>query len=717
MSESRYDLVLNGIPNGIDIDPLKQHMSTLCQVSPAALDLALGELMAGVRKAVILRKRLPVADAEQLKAALETNGLACMLVASLGLVPREVTVEKKEYVCPACDHKQPYTEAQDDAPCANCGVIRSKYLKNENTRKAIERERRLREIKKQNEIEQHLRDEEAREKKQIAETARKQIGRERRLDAANRLIGRWRAMSGPYRAGCIILLLAAFPAAYFLPIYDTGNHETKPISVEPQKNNLVGGGAAEQYASQAPTQGHRPETARESDSPESLSHDALPRVESAQPINITLGNGTGTSGRAADLAPDAENMESLVPGPVTVEEPGAIALTSGESTAATVEASENGAQEGVREEPNPTSEVSTGANGNRDSGSVSTKILDSDGSEISVGGENSGWRGTMHHALSIARGIEDASERAKWLAVLASVYTEMADTEAAQDTLADAIKAVTAGDIARDLTGALSKIAKAKSEVWAVKSLAQRKREEGQPASDAVTVALETARTIPGALDRAVALGTIAKHLALSGQASHAKVVFTEAFGVARVLASKGERVSALGDIAWDLAEAGDMESAQWIADRMREDAETIVNVQERVTALGALAVTASSWERGMATVQELLSESSRLAQGILDPSERGRVTDTMTISMIQSLSRGASILTAAGKNDEARAKLEHAANLVGKIKAPGDQIAALASIVKAHVGMPGRQPGVRLLDVKEKAQEVAYGSPASATK
>jgi hypothetical protein len=136
MSEAKYDLVINGMPKGADAKALKKHISTVCKLAPAAVDMAIGELIAGVRQAVLVRKHLPQSVAEELKAALESKGLLCALVAPLGLVAREVTVEKKEYVCPACDHRQPYTDVQDDAPCANCGVIRSKYLKNEQTRKA-----------------------------------------------------------------------------------------------------------------------------------------------------------------------------------------------------------------------------------------------------------------------------------------------------------------------------------------------------------------------------------------------------------------------------------------------------------------------------------------------------------------------------------------------------------------------------------------------------
>ncbi len=153
MSEPRYDLVLKGIPSGVELEPVKVRVAVLCKVSPAALDIAIGELLAGLRKTVTVRKNLPQAVAQQLKASLESMGLACTLEVPLGLVAREVKVERKEYACPACDHRQPYTEAEDDAPCSACGVIRSKYLKNENMRKAIERERRLREVKKQNEIE------------------------------------------------------------------------------------------------------------------------------------------------------------------------------------------------------------------------------------------------------------------------------------------------------------------------------------------------------------------------------------------------------------------------------------------------------------------------------------------------------------------------------------------------------------------------------------
>ncbi len=547
---------------------------------------------------------------------------------------------------------------------------------------------------------------------------RTRLGKEPRADTPKRWIDRWRAMSAASRAASMALVVVVFPVAYLMQANDGQELDATATSDEPPKGSPVARNASPQAASASIASGSRPTKKAEGTVPAKDSR-AVPAIAiPAESLKVELASNAGASITTAHAASDAQAGPS--PSAMAGNDPEDIdhSLTGGDGiTTGTGLDGESSVAEVSPETSSPGAQLSPIPTSTKQGESLATTTPATAGSAgTNVERGDTPWRGTMRRALSLARGAGDPGERATALAALAGVYADMQDTKAAEDTLAEALQAVTSTDIARDLTAAISTIAKVKNALWAVKALSQTASGEGANGLDAVTPALEAARQIPELHDRAVCLGTIAKHLAWSGQPSHAKAVFTEAFGVARILDSKAASITAVGEIAWDLAEAGDMEAAQELAARMREDAKTIAKAHERVTALGAVAVIASSWEREMAKAQELLSESSRLAEGILDPSERARITDTMTISMIQSLSRGARILTSAGKNDEARAKLEHAAELVGRIKAPGDQVRALASIAEAHVGMRAGQPGARLLDVPGKAEGVAYGVPARAT-
>lgn len=715
MSESRYDLVINGTPNGADAEDLKQHVSTVCKLAPAVVDIAIGELMAGLRKTVVLRKHLPQAVAQQLKVSLETRGLVCTLVAPLGLVALEISVEKKEYVCPACDHRQPYTDAQDDAPCANCGVIRSKYLKNEQTRKAIERERRLRQIKKQNEVEQQLRDEDQRDKEKIEATVRKQLGRERRVDSINRVVGLLRATSVPARMATAILLIGALPLAYLVRANYAESDDAKVTSGHsPEGGSIVLNGTVNRNTSGAPASS----ASRSNDSggggPETVSLGAGSGVDSEVAIHISSGGGTEDTSSKVGARSDAD--EGVPAGSLGAEGASREHLDTSRSTVATASPRNAGGGPGAKPDALSLSAgtASTGTPERPGSGSEPKTVLSGGPVGIASSEGESGWRGTMQHALSVAKGIEDASERSKSLGVLASVYTEMTDTRAAENALAEAMESATSSDIMLDYAGALGKIAKARCELWAVTVLSQRNERGSVPLG--VTKAIETARTISGARDRVDGLSNIAKYLALAGQAYQAEMLFKEAFNAAGGMANVGESMSARGDIAQDLVDAGDVESAQALADRMWEDALRIVDVHERVEALGAVAVTVSAWEGGVIRAEELLAEVQRLGGAIVDSAERARVTEAMTLKRVQILSLRAGVLAAAGKENDARSALEHAMGLVDKIAAPGDRIVALGSIVKGQGSQPVRRSTTRLLTVDLRMDEAAPGKHASGT-
>ncbi|MGH8524393.1 MAG: hypothetical protein ACREXY_09305, partial [Gammaproteobacteria bacterium] len=610
--------------------------------------------MAG-RKTVVVRKHLPQAVAEQLKVSLETRGLVCTLVAPLGLVAREISVEKKEYVCPACDHRQPYTDAQDDAPCANCGVIRSKYLKNEKTRKAIERERRLREIKKQNEIEHDLRDEDGREKEQIEAKVRQQLGRERRLGRITRVAERCRRISIPTRIATGLLLMCVVSAVYLVGANDAKNDDTKLASEQvPTVVAVDRDGAADRSTSGQPTAGPGGKNDSGSGMPTTVPLGVESGVDSKVVIHLSSGDGKASPSRDVDAMSDTTNAEGVTAGSFGTGAARADQSDSNRSTVTTALTDEAGGIAGSTPDASPlgSAEGSTVTPGKAGSSPAPAAVVAGGSAGMRSFEEESGWRGTMNHALIVANGIGDASERAKSLGVLASVYTEMGDTKAAEHTLTEAMEAATSSDVTRNLGGALGKIAKARSELWAVRALSRRNGEWDGSVPEGVTTAIETARGIQRVGDRAAGLSNIAKYLALAGQASQAETLFREALSAAGAMTNATETINLRADVSVDLVEAGDMESARRLPDRMWADAVRIADVPERAEALSAIAATVSAREEGMVRAEELLTEAYRLGEKIADSAERTRVREAIDLQRAQSLSRRAGVLAAAGRDN-----------------------------------------------------------------
>lgn len=706
MSESKYHLVINGMPQGADAEALKKHISTVCRLAPAAVDMAIGELMAGARKAVLVRKHLPQPVAEELKAALESKGLLCTLMAPLGLVAREVTVEKKEYICPACDHRQPYTDVQDDAPCAKCGVIRSKYLKNEQTRKAIERERRLREARKQNEIEQHLREEDARERQQIEARVRRQLARERRANAITRAAGFVRDISVSRVAG-MILLIGMFPVAYLLHANSAEDIDAKATSGPlPTASSVVPDGAADQHAPGQSAASASRSKVTGSGGPGTVSLGAQSRgVESQVSIHLSSGDGKESPGSHLDTGLSTESAGGLKGTPVGA------AVAVGERfdtrlSAVTTEAPGAGGDTTGGNHDAPTLGRAAATSDIPSIGSVPSMALTGGATGIGLSEGKSGWRATMQQALNIARNIGNASERAKSFAVLASVYTEVGELRAAEETSAEATHATTSIEVTEDFAGALSKVTKARSELWTAIALSQRDGEDDAGIPEGVIRAMETARSIPGIADRTAGLSNVAKYLALAGHASQAEVLFKELLLAAGDMADVGKSMSVRADIAGDLVEVGNIEAAQGIGDRMWEDAKRIADIRERVEALSAIAVTVSAWEGGMTRAEELLAEVQGLAEAFVDPTERARVMEAMTLKRVQSLSLHAGVLAAAGKENNARSALEQAMGLVDKIADPADRVVALGSIAEGQGTKPVRRSTARLLTVDPRIDE-----------
>lgn len=713
MSEAKYDLVINRMPEGADAEALKKHISTVCKLAPAAVDMAIGELMTGLRKAVLVRKHLPQPVAEELKAALESIGLVCTLIAPLGLVAREVTVEKKEYVCPACDHRQPYTDVQDDAPCANCGVIRSKYLNNEQTRKAIERERRLREARKQIEIEQHLREEDAREQEQIEARVRKQLGRERGTNRITRVAGVLRSTSVPARAAGAILLIGVFSSAYLLRAKLEEDADAKVASGPvPTALSVVPDGATDQHAPGESAASASRGKVSGNGGPGTVSHSPQSDVKSEVSIHVSSGDGKGGPGSHVETGLSTDSAGGLKGTPVGAVV--AVGVAVGErfdtmlSTVTTEPPGAGGDTTGGNHDASTLSRggVSTATPDIPSIGSVPSMALTGGATGIGLSEARSGWRATMQQALNVARNIGNASERAKSLAVLASVYIEMGDIRAAEETSAEAMHATTSIEVTDDFAGALSKVTKARSELWTAIALSQRDGADGAGIPEGVIRAMETARSIPGIADRTAGLSNVAKYLALAGHASQAEVLFKELLVAARDMADVGKSMSTRADIAGDLVEVGNIESARGIGDRMWEDAKRIADVRERVEALSTIAVTVSAWEGGMTRAEELLAEVRRLGEAFVDPTQRARVKEAITLKRVQSLSLHAGVLAAAGKENDARSALEEAMSLVDKIADPADRVVALGSIVEGQGAKPVRRSTARLLTVDPRIDE-----------
>lgn len=708
MSEQLYDLVIDGVDKAGDIAAIKQQISTVCQLSQAAVDRAITELLAGLRRAVVVKKNLPKPVAEQLKAILEQKGLKCRLAEPLGLIPVEVTVEKKEYVCPACDHRQPLTEVGEDAQCANCGVVKSKYLKYEKARKTIEREKRLIEAKEQYELEKQSQDENLRQEKEIASRVRKQ----HRLNSVRGFTGFIRANSVLAKATAIILTIGTIPLSYL--VYHNYN---KGEDVEQKREQAINAvSAPEQLPPDESV--HISEKPQGVDSPGDGPAQVALSIESgvAGPVSIDMAVGGIPSGSGDEVSEGSgSEMSGEVTGASLASDDAAEEQTgTGHSEVATEISGEAGhktkgltdsGEHTAAEESTPT-EVTTGDSDATVPSSVSqSRVSDKGDLDAKIAS-----RQTLANAVSVASGVADAGGRAIALGAIASLQTQMGHITAAQETLMQAREVVKTGGSTADYTAAINEVAKASCELSAAIALSQQNG-DNRSSQQALAGAIEAAKGIAGMHERVAALSTIAKYMAQAGQFPAAQKLFNEVFAITTTITSRHEYVGALGDIAANLLEAGDMASAQQVINEMWDNAKRISNIQDRLAAFSVVAAKMSASEGGTATAQQLLTDVYKVAEGIEDPDERASLLDTINTSRVQSLSKVAGRLAQSGDGNGAHKTFEQAMSAAAKIKNTGQKIGALASIAKEEASVPVRKAQGKLLTAVN--QDVA--APTSA--
>ena len=178
----------------------------------------------------------------------------------------------------------------------------------------------------------------------------------------------------------------------------------------------------------------------------------------------------------------------------------------------------------------------------------------------------------LSEALSIARSIESASDRAWALIDIAEAQASVGDTRGAQRTISEVLPIARSLKYASDRARALSAIAEAQASAGDTRG-AQR----------TISEALPIARSLNNEYYRAWALGIIAEAQASAGDTRGAQRTISEALPIARSLEDADYRAWALGIIAEAQASVGDIQSALAIA-RSVEDA------SGRARALGIIA-------------------------------------------------------------------------------------------------------------------------------
>ena len=165
----------------------------------------------------------------------------------------------------------------------------------------------------------------------------------------------------------------------------------------------------------------------------------------------------------------------------------------------------------------------------------------------------------LSEALSIARSIGDASDRAEALGTIAGAQASVGDTRGAQRTVSEALPLAPRGEFAIH-------------RAWALGAIARAQASAGDTAGARRTVseALRVARSATLGGDRAQALGVIAEAQASAGDTHGAQRTVSEAL---RTVQGRGENGRTLSPIAKAQASIGDLRgAARTISEALRID-------------------------------------------------------------------------------------------------------------------------------------------------
>ena len=274
----------------------------------------------------------------------------------------------------------------------------------------------------------------------------------------------------------------------------------------------------------------------------------------------------------------------------------------------------------------------------------------------------------LSEALSTARGITGAGNRARALSGIAGVQADAGDRAGAARSIAEALSTAQGipdvGERARALnvipwaqakTGAIAEalstartITEAAHRAWALGTIAEAQAQAGDRAgaTRSITEALSTARTITEAAHRAWALGTIGGVQADAGDRAGATRSITEALSTARGIADAGERASALRIISWAQAKTGAIAEAL-------STARGITDAGERASALGAIAW-AQARAGDHAGAARSVTEALSTARGITDAGERASALSIIAGAQAQAGAVADALSAARGITDAA---------------------------------------------------------------
>lgn len=174
MSDQTFDFVVTGVSSGTQIHLVSQQLAKALKQDPQYLELRLSEFAmssdgsSGSDFPII--RNTSQANVDKLQAFLSKHGIQGEARQTLAI---EEMIEKIEYTCPACGHRQ-----DDDGSdiCQKCGVVGSRYDSFKRKKDIYDSEKRYMQADAKFSREQSQKEREKAEEEALREEARRQLG-------------------------------------------------------------------------------------------------------------------------------------------------------------------------------------------------------------------------------------------------------------------------------------------------------------------------------------------------------------------------------------------------------------------------------------------------------------------------------------------------------------------------------------------------------------